>query len=42
MCNVYKKKSKYNNTKLVKGNGKYMVTKGLSLNQFEKKYNLSE
>ena len=42
MCNVYKKKSKYNNTKLVKGNGKLMVTKGLSLNQFEKKYNLSE
>jgi hypothetical protein len=42
MCNVYKKKSKYNNTKLVKGNGKLMVTKGLSFNQFEKKYNLSE
>ena len=42
LCNVYKKKSKYNNTKLVKGNGKLMITKGLSLNQFEKKYNLSE
>jgi hypothetical protein len=39
MCNVYKKKSNFNNTKLVKGKGKLMVTKGLSLNQFEKKYN---
>ena len=41
-CNVYKKKSKHNDTNLKKGKGKLMMTKGLSVSQFEKKYNFSD
>ena len=37
-CNVYNHKSKFNNTTLKKRNGKLMFTRGLSINQFEKKY----
>ena len=40
MCNVYHNKSKHNNTKLKKRNGKLMMTNGLSVQQFEKKFNL--
>ena len=41
-CKVYKQKSKNNDTNLKKGDGKLMITHGLSINQFEKKYNLEE
>ena len=41
-CKVYKHKSKNNDTNLKKGDGKLMITHGLSINQFEKKYNLEE
>ena len=37
-CNVFNHKSKFNNTILKKRNGKLMFTRGLSINQFEKKY----
>ena len=37
-CNVLKHKSKFNDTTLKKRNGKLMITHGLSINQFEKKY----
>ena len=37
-CNILKHKSKFNDTTLKKRNGKLMITKGLSINQFEKKY----
>ena len=37
-CNIYNHKSKFNNTKLKKRNGKLMFTRGLSINQFEEKY----
>ena len=37
-CNILKHKSKFNNTTLKKRNGKLMITQGLSINQFEKKY----
>ena len=40
MCNVYHHKSKHNDTKLKKRNGKLMMTGGLSVRQFEKKFNL--
>ena len=39
LCNVYHKKDRHNNTSLKKGNGKMMFTQGLSVNDFEKKYN---
>ena len=42
ICNVYKKKSRNNDNNLKKRNGKLMVTKGLSVEQFEKKYNFSD
>ena len=41
-CNIYKQKSKRNNTKLVKRSGKLMITHGLSVKDFEKKYHLEE
>ena len=41
LCNVYQKKNRHNNGSLKKGNGKMMFTQGLSVNQFEKKYDLS-
>ena len=37
-CNIFNHKSKFNNTILKKRNGKLMFTRGLSINQFEKKY----
>ena len=37
-CNIFNHKSKFNNTILKKRNGKLMFTRGLSVNQFEKKY----
>ena len=40
LCNVYHKKDRHNNTSLKKGNGKMMFTQGLSVNDFEKKYNI--
>ena len=39
LCNVYQKKNRHNDTNLKKGNGKMMFTQGLSVNDFEKKYN---
>ena len=37
ICNVNKKKSKFNNTSLKKKDGKLMITRGLSVGEFEKK-----
>lgn len=42
MCNVYHSKSKHNNTRLKKRAGKMMMTRGMTVSQFEKKYNLVE
>lgn len=39
-CNFVMKKHKNNNTKLTIGNGKLMITSGLSVNDFIKKFNL--
>ena len=41
-CKIYTGKSKYNNSFLKSGTGKSMITKGLSLNEFLKKYSLKE
>jgi hypothetical protein len=41
-CHVYSQKSLHNNTKLKKGEGKNMITRGMSVNEFERKYNLFE
>ncbi len=38
-CNFVMKKHKNNNTKLVSGNGKLMITSGLSVKDFLKKFN---
>jgi hypothetical protein len=40
ICNVNKKKSKFNNTSLKKKEGKLMITRGLSVGEFEKKYKI--
>ena len=40
ICNVYSDKSKFNTNSLKEKNGKTMITKGLSIKQFEKKYGL--
>ena len=42
LCKVYSNKSKNNNQSLKAGNGKSMITQGLSLNSFEKKYKLNK
>ena len=42
MCNIYSTKSKFNNTSLKARTGKTMITKGMSVQEFEKKYNLQE
>ena len=42
MCNVYHSKSKHNNTSLRLGEGKMMMTRGMTISQFEKKYKLTE
>ena len=41
-CNIFNHKSKFNNTILKKRNGKLMFTRGLSINQFEKKYGFKQ
>ena len=41
LCHVYKKKNKHNNGDLKKGNGKMMFTQGLTINEFENKYDLT-
>jgi len=41
-CHVNSSKSKYNNTSLKTRNGKTMITKGLSVDEFLKKHRLSE
>ena len=41
-CNFYSNKSKFNNSSLKGRSGKTMITKGLSIAQFEKKYGLHE
>ena len=40
-CKVHSIKSKFNNSSLKSKNGKTMITKGLSVDQFLKKYNLN-
>ena len=40
ICNVNRKKSQYNNSNLKKKKGKLMITKGLSVDDFEKKYKI--
>ena len=42
LCKVYNNKSKYNNSYLKVGDGKTMITQGLSINKFEKKYGLNK
>jgi len=39
-CNYISDKSEFNNKKLISGNGKLMITSGLSVNDFTKKFNL--
>lgn len=41
-CNFVTKKHKNNNTKLATGNGKLMITSGLSVKDFIKKFNLKD
>ena len=42
MCNIYSPKSKYNNTIHKSKGGKTMITKGMTVGEFEKKYNIQE
>ena len=42
MCNIYSQKSKFNNTTHKSKGGKTMITKGLTIEEFEKKYNIPE
>ena len=42
LCNVYSPKSKFNKTSLKAREGKTMITNGLTVKQFEKKYGLEE
>ena len=42
ICNIYKKKNLNNNSNLKKGSGKLMITKGLSVEQFRRKYKLND
>ena len=41
LCKVYNNKSTHNNSYLKARNGKTMITQGLSINKFEKKYGLT-
>ena len=41
LCNVYHKKNRHNDTILKKGNGKMMFSQGLTINEFEKKYDFN-
>jgi hypothetical protein len=40
-CNVYTSKSKFNNSSHKKKGGKTMITKGMTIKEFEKKYNFN-
>ena len=42
MCNIYSPKSKFNNTSHKSKGGKTMITKGMTVGEFEKKYNIEE
>ena len=42
MCNIYSPKSKFNNTSHKSKGGKTMITKGMTVGEFEKKYNIQE
>ena len=42
MCNIYSPKSKFNNTVHKSKGGKTMITKGMTVGEFEKKYNIKE
>ena len=42
MCNVYSTKSKFNNTAHESKGGKTMITQGMTVGEFEKKYGLHE
>ena len=42
MCNVYSTKSKFNNTSHKSKGGKTMITQGMTVREFEKKYRLEE
>ena len=42
MCNVYSTKSKFNNTTHKSKGGKTMITRGMTVGDFEKKYRLQE
>ena len=42
LCNVYNKKSKHNNKSLIKKSGKTMITGGLTVKQFEEKFNVPD
>ena len=42
MCNVYSTKSKFNNTTHKSKGGKTMITRGMTVGEFEKKYGLQE
>jgi hypothetical protein len=39
-CNIWKNKNKNNNTMLKSGEGKLMMTNGISISEFTKKHNL--
>jgi predicted flavoprotein YhiN len=40
-CNVINKKNKNNNKSLITGDGKLMITNGMTLAEFEKRFNLN-
>ena len=40
-CNVYTRKSKFNNSSHKKKGGKTMITKGMTIKEFENKYNFN-
>ena len=42
LCNFYNKKSKHNNKSLIKKSGKTMITGGLTVKQFEEKFNVPD
>ena len=42
MCNIYSPKSKFDNTVHKSKGGKTMITKGMTVGEFEKKYNIQE
>ena len=41
-CNVYTQKSKFNNSSHKTKGGKTMITKGMTIEEFENKFNLKE